>query len=132
MTPRPHGFYAAGTAGRPDDGGHDRRLARPQASMWRSAPATAPRRPIEQAHVNDALGDIVARDLATALPPTGILASSFLGDTATLQFCTSGNESHGTVQSGIRQMRACSNVRSRCSGGGYPGAAGDHESAGTR
>lgn len=59
---------------------------------------------IEAAHSNDAVGDIIARDLVNAVPPNGILASTFLGDDVSLQFCCSGGDSHSTIPGDIKQV----------------------------
>jgi len=60
---------------------------------------------IDAAHANDAVNDIVCRDLANAVQPNGILASTFLGDATSLQFCCTGGETHGTVPGDLKQVQ---------------------------
>ncbi len=59
---------------------------------------------IDAAHMNDAVGDIMSRDLANAMPPNDVLASTFLGDSVSIQFCCTGGESHSTVPGDIKQV----------------------------
>jgi prepilin-type N-terminal cleavage/methylation domain-containing protein len=65
---------------------------------------------IDAAHLNDAVGDIIYRDLVNAVPPTPnlnnnfVLAGPFQGDTASLEFYVSGGEARGSVRTDIKRV----------------------------
>lgn len=62
-------------------------------------------RAIEAIHSLDALGEIVGRDLGAALPPTGLLAGTFLGDASSVDFYCSGPEYGAALQGGCRRVQ---------------------------
>ena len=65
---------------------------------------TSAERAVEEAHVSDAIGDIVAREIATALPPTGIMAGSFTGAADSIAFYCPGPEPKAEIQSNCRYV----------------------------
>lgn len=56
---------------------------------------------VEATRAIDAVGDVVSRDIASALPPgvtTGALAGTFIGEIESLEFYCTGPESKASVQ----------------------------------
>lgn len=59
---------------------------------------------IDAAHLNDAVGVILTRELVNAVPPNGILASAFTGDDQSLEFYSTGGESHSTIPGDLKMV----------------------------
>lgn len=63
---------------------------------------------INAAHVNDAVADVIMRDLVNAVPPTPnpnntfVLAGPFYGDTSSVSFYCSGGERRGDIPTDIK------------------------------
>ena len=62
-------------------------------------------RAIEANRVIDTVGDVMSRDIANALPPGGILAGTFIGETDSLDFYCTGPESKATVQGDCKRVQ---------------------------
>jgi type II secretion system protein J len=59
---------------------------------------------VSAARVLDAIGDVMVRDFQNALPPTGVLASAFIGDAVSVELYRSGSEDGAAVPAGIRRV----------------------------
>lgn len=60
---------------------------------------------VEATRVIDAVGDVLSRDIASALPPTGALAGTFVGTVDSLDFYCTGPESKATVQGDCKHVQ---------------------------
>ena len=60
---------------------------------------------VEATRAVDAVGDVVSRDIANALPPNGILASTFTGEVDSLDFYCTGPESKASVQGDCKHVQ---------------------------
>ena len=97
MISPPYGLYTSGTAAGTDHGRHHRRFSggEPLRRLPRPNSVDAA---IEAAHMNDAVGDIITRDLVNAVPPnTNFVNGTFTGYTDSIDFLASGGDSRSTI-----------------------------------
>jgi general secretion pathway protein J len=73
------------------------------ASLWATTKASrSAEAAVEESRQTSTTGDIMEREIANCLPPTGQLAGPFVGTTDDLMFYTTGPEPKAVVQGDIR------------------------------